>query len=202
MEAETIYDRVRSGIRDTALERGDFVLASGERSSYYIDLKKAALAKSPLLSDMASLLVWKASQYDVSVLAGMELGAVPLLTAMQMRQVEMWRGPLRTEPWDRHLYDLAVVRKEAKDHGTGRPIETATSLEGKRCAVVEDVITTGGSTLRAVEALRDAGAVVIGVVAVVDRMGPPNGSHLHEFCRDNDIPRHEVLFNIRDILDE
>lgn len=148
--------KLLEAIRAKAFKTGRFTLASGEKSSYYINLKEVTL------DAVGALLVGRAvhdavKDWGAEAVGGMELGAVPISTAVGL--VSALEGvPLPS----------FIVRKKAKGHGVGKRIEGAV-WPGSKVVVVEDVVSTGGSSLKAVEALREAGAEVIGVVAVVDR---------------------------------
>lgn len=132
-----------------AVQFGTFTLASGQKSDYYVDIKRAA-TRPDLLREMARRMAPHVRSYDR--LAGVELGAVPIVAAVALEA------------------DLpfVIVRKEAKEHGTRRTYEGELRA-GDRVAFVEDVVTTGGTLRRAIEGLRAAGAVVDRAVAVVDR---------------------------------
>jgi orotate phosphoribosyltransferase len=143
-------------IKDRAVVHGDFVLTSGGRATWYIDLRRillngegAALAGKVMLETTAGL------AYDA--VGGLTLGADPVATAMMHAATEVGR-PL----------DAFVVRKEGKAHGLQRRIE-GPDVAGRRVLAVEDTSTTGGSVLTAVDALREAGAEVVGVAVVVER---------------------------------
>lgn len=143
-------ERLAARIREAALLEGDFVLSSGRRSSLYVD--KYLFSTDPgLLRDIAAGLE-ELLPSDVQRLAGVELGAVPLVVAVAL-QTGM---------------PYVIVRKEAKEHGTARGIEGRLG-EGERVALVEDVTTTGTQAVRAARRLVEAGAEVAGVVAVLDR---------------------------------
>ena len=137
------------------------MLASGKRSRFYVDVRRTSLTAEgatligELLCDLISEQGW-----ECSGAGGMTLGADPLTTAVAIASYR--RGaPLSS----------FIVRKEAKDHGAGRQIEVAGTLEdGARVVVLDDTITTGGSTLRAIEAVRRAGYDVVGAACVVDRV--------------------------------
>jgi orotate phosphoribosyltransferase len=139
-----------SRIREAALLEGDFVLSSGRRSSFYVD--KYLFSTEPgLLRDVAAALSEELPA-GVERLAGVELGAVPLVTATALHTG----------------LPYVIVRKSAKVHGTGRGIEG--NLErGERVALIEDVITTGTQAVRAARILEEAGAEVVTIVAVLDR---------------------------------
>ncbi len=136
------------------------VLASGRESDFFIDCKQTVLlAEGHALVGALMLEAALALGTRPRAVAGVELGGCPLASAVALVSFE--RGtPL----------DAVYVRKEAKDHGSKRQLEGDTHLsEGTPIAVLEDVITTGGSTLKAVEKLRARGLSVAGVVVLVDR---------------------------------
>lgn len=132
-----------------AVRFGDFVLASGARSPYYVDIKRAA-TDPKVLHIVGQQMAARAAAHDR--VAGMELGAVPIAVAASLASG----------------VPFLMVRKKPKDHGTTSRIEGVYE-PGQRVLVVEDVTTTGGSSLQAVHALRDAGLVVDTVLTVVDR---------------------------------
>jgi orotate phosphoribosyltransferase len=147
-------------LRERAFERRRVVLASGRESDFFIDCKQAvltaeghALVGEVLFDALASLPACEA-------VAGVALGGCPLASAVSL--VSFQRGrPLPA------LY----VRKEAKDHGSRRLVEGDKALRpGMPIVLLEDVITTGGSSLQAVQALRAVGAEVVGIAALVDRL--------------------------------
>ncbi len=147
-------------LRERAFERRRVVLASGRESDFFIDCKQAVLtAEGHVLVGEAMLDALPVLGPCVAV-AGVELGGCPLASAVAMTSFA--RGaPL----------DAIYVRKDAKDHGSRRLLEGSSRLpSGARVALVEDVVTTGGSTLAATAKLRAAGFVVAGVVALVDRL--------------------------------
>jgi len=135
-----------------AILYGDFTLASGKKSKYYIDIKKAT-TDPKVLGLVADLMARElAKGPSVQRIAGVALGSVPLAVALSLRTG----------------IPFVMVRKEKKDHGTGKLIE-GQMLPGEKVLVVEDVITSAGSAVYAVETLRQAGAVVDTVMSVVDR---------------------------------
>ena len=140
-------------IKDIAVVHGRVTLSSGREADYYIDLRRITLHRvaAPLVGRVL-LDVTSDWQYDAA--GGLTLGADPVGTAM----LHASNGRL----------DSFVVRKEEKKHGMQRRVE-GPDVSGRRVLVVEDVSTTGGSPLTAVEALRDAGAEVVGVATIVDR---------------------------------
>ena len=144
-------------INAEAVFHGDFTLSSGKKATYYVDMRKLTLdhRAAPAIGRIMLDLIKDIP--DVAAVGGLTLGADPIANAMMHESV-------RT---DRPL-DAFVVRKEPKDHGRGRQIEGA-EVAGKRVVVVEDTSTTGQSPLKAVEALRKAGAEVVAVATIVDR---------------------------------
>jgi len=147
-------------LRERAFERKRVILASGRESDFFIDCKQAVLtAEGHVLVGEAMLEAISPFGACVAV-AGVELGGCPLASAVAMTSHA--RGtPL----------DAIYVRKDAKDHGSRRLLEGSSRLPaGARIALLEDVVTTGGSTLKAAAKLRDAGYEVAGVVALVDRL--------------------------------
>lgn len=145
-------------LRERSLRRGDFVLASGAHSSYYIDCRLTTMSGAgQLLIGRIGLATLDDAGLRPELVGGLTLGADPVAYAMAHAAAAAGR-PL----------DGFTVRKETKAHGTGRLIEGA-ELAGRTVVVVEDVITTGESSVRAIDAVTAAGAEVLGVLAVVDR---------------------------------
>lgn len=146
-------------LRERSFERRRVVLASGRESDFFIDCKQAALTAEghALIGELLLSLLDELPPCDA--VAGVALGGCPLASAVSL--VSHHKG--------RNLPAL-YVRKTQKDHGTAKLIEGDKSLfPGIRVALLEDVVTTGGSSLSAVEVLRSAGADVVGVAALVDR---------------------------------
>ena len=135
---------------------GQVTLASGRTADYYVDLRRVTLdgAAAPLVGRVMRDLV---TDWDFDAVGGLTLGADPVATAM-----------LHAAAADGGRLDSFVVRKAEKAHGLQRRIE-GTEVAGRRVLAVEDTSTTGGSVLTAVEALREAGAGVVGVAVIVDR---------------------------------
>ena len=136
-----------------ALQFGDFTLASGAKSSYYIDIKKAS-TNPAVLKLIAELMAEEIRNTGLKVdrIAGVVLGSVPLAAALALETG----------------IPYVMIRKEKKDHGTGKLIEGTLEI-GDRVLVVEDVITSAGSSITAIETLRKEGAVVEDVFSVIDR---------------------------------
>jgi orotate phosphoribosyltransferase len=152
--------RLLALLRTLAFERRRVVLASGRESDFFIDCKQAVLTAEGHALVGAVMLDAVASFAGCSAVAGVELGGCPLASAVALTSFQ--RGaPL----------DAVYVRKDAKDHGSRRLLEGNGRLpRGARLALLEDVVTTGGSTRKAAAKLREAGYDVAGVVALVDRL--------------------------------
>ena len=145
-------------LAERSARRGQFTLASGRQSTLYIDARLTTMSPDGLaLIGPLALSILRETSWNVSAVGGLTLGADPMSYAIAYASASS-EWPLRA----------FTIRKEAKDHGTGQLIE-GPFREGDRVAVIEDVITTGGSALRAVDAIRHAGGVVAGVLALVDR---------------------------------
>jgi orotate phosphoribosyltransferase len=151
-------ERLRRLLLERSVRRGDFVLASGQRSSYYIDCRLTTMSAEG--QGLIGRLGWRALKergWRPRAVGGLTMGADPVAYAIAAASfgtdLEM---------------DAFSVRKEAKGHGTGRLIEGCFTV-GDEVVIVEDVITTGGSAQRAIEAVTLAGGLVLGVLAVVDR---------------------------------
>ena len=144
-------------ISDEAVFHGDFTLTSGKKATYYIDLRKVSLDHrvAPLIGQVMVDLI--ADLPDVDAVGGLTMGADPVAAAVLHQGVA--RGL---------SYDAFVVRKEPKDHGRGKQVE-GPDLAGKRVVVLEDTSTTGGSPLKAIEALKAVSAEIVAVAVVVDR---------------------------------
>jgi orotate phosphoribosyltransferase len=154
----TTHDRLLSILAERSARRGQFTLASGRQSTLYIDARLTTMSPDGLaLIGPLALAALREVDWQVDAVGGLTLGADPISYAIAYASAET-PAPLRA----------FTVRKEAKAHGTGRLIE-GPFREGDRVAVIEDVITTGGSALRAVDAVRAAGGTVAGVLALVDR---------------------------------
>jgi orotate phosphoribosyltransferase len=154
----TDHDRLVDLLASRSARRGSFTLASGRQSTLYIDARLTTMSPDGLsLIGPAGLAALRASGWAVQAVGGMTLGADPISYAISYASAASI-PPLRA----------FTVRKEAKQHGAGRLIEGPFQA-GDRVAIVEDVITTGGSALRAIETVRNAGGIVAGVLALVDR---------------------------------
>ncbi len=139
-----------------AYRRGNFLLASGQRSQHYVNCKPVSLSGAG--ATLLAPLLLEQVDPKAQAVAGLTMGADPLVSCVAMAAGLVGR-PL----------DALIVRKEPKGHGTGAWIEGPLPMPGAQVTVLEDVVTTGGSCLKAVERLRDAGYHIQEVVTVVDR---------------------------------
>ncbi len=151
---------LRQQILDKAVVFGKVVLSSGKEADYYVDLRRVTLdsVAAPLIG---AAMLDATADLDYDAVGGLTLGADPVATAMM--HVAGARG---------RVLDAFVVRKEEKHHGLQRRIE-GPDVAGRRVLAVEDTSTTGGSVMTAVEALRAAGADVVGVAVIVERGARP-----------------------------
>ena len=167
-QALTSRERLIELLRERSFERRRVTLASGRESDFFIDCKQSVLTAEGHALVGELMFDALAGLPACDAVAGVELGGCPLASAVSL--VSFTRGrPLPA------LY----VRKEVKDHGSRKLVEGDRALRpGLRVVILEDVITTGGSTLKAIDKLRAAGADVVGVVALVDRLeGGVEGIH-------------------------
>ena len=141
-------------LKKYAYKKGDFTLSSGKSSEHYVNCKPVTLLGRGLtLTSMMML-----EHVETPVVAGLTLGADPLVSGVAV-----------CSALDMRLVNALIVRKEPKGHGTGAWIEGPLLPKGTKVTVLEDVVTTGGSSIKAVEKLRDAGYVVDRIVTIVDR---------------------------------
>jgi len=154
----TDYSALVTLLAERSARRGHFTLASGKQSDFYIDARLTTMSPEGLsIIGSLALSTLRESGWKVDAVGGLTLGADPISYAISYASAAS-DHPLRA----------FTVRKEPKAHGTGKLLE-GPIREGDRVAVIEDVITTGGSALRAIEAVRSAKASVVGVLALVDR---------------------------------
>lgn len=145
-------------LADRSARRGQFTLASGKQSTFYIDARLTTMSPEGLSTiGPLGLSTLRQMEWRVDAVGGLTLGADPIAYAISYASAHSDQ-PLRA----------FTVRKEPKTHGTGKLLE-GPFRQGDRVAVIEDVITTGGSAIRAIDAVRLAGGVVAGVLALVDR---------------------------------
>jgi orotate phosphoribosyltransferase len=154
----TGYSTLVALLAERSARHGQFTLASGKQSTFYIDARLTTMSPEGLsIIGPLALSVLQDTGWSIDAVGGLTLGADPISYAISYASAHSDR-PLRA----------FTVRKEAKSHGTARLLE-GPFREGDRVAVIEDVITTGGSALRAIDAVRAADGVVAGVLALVDR---------------------------------
>jgi orotate phosphoribosyltransferase len=165
---------------DVAYQEGEFVLSSGQRSSYYINGKQVTL--HPLGGLAVGRILCALVPESAIAVAGLTLGADPLVTATSV--VAAYEG--------RSLTAL-IIRKEAKGHGTQAYIEGPTLPPGSEVVVLEDVVTTGNSALKAVHRLKQAGYTVNHIIALVDRH--QGGAELYQ----QEGLQFQAVFSIQDI---
>ncbi|MCM0593512.1 MAG: orotate phosphoribosyltransferase [Gloeotrichia echinulata IR180] len=139
-----------------AYQEGDFLLSSGQRSSYYINGKQVTLHPQGALA--VGRVLFPLLSVDTQAVAGLTLGADPVVTAVSVVSV-----------YENRPIPALIVRKEAKGHGTRAYIEGPILAEGAKVVVLEDVVTTGRSAMKAVERLRAAGYIVNKVISLIDR---------------------------------
>lgn len=163
-----------------AYKEGDFVLSSGQRSSYYINGKQVTLHPQGALA-IGRLLLCQLPM-DTEAVAGLTLGADPIVSAVSVVSA------LENRP-----IPALIVRKESKGHGTMAYIEGPSLPEGAKVVVLEDVVTTGQSAMKAVERLREAGYNVEQVIALVDRQ--QGGAEFYQSAK----LKFEAVFSIQEI---
>src|ERR1700729_1454707 len=150
----TARERLLTELRDHALVIGEVVLTSGQTAQYLVDAKRAILRPAGFRA-LSELVAEQARAWDATAVGGMTMGADPIACAALAGGAEV---------------KAFFVRKEAKQHGLSRRVEGPLLAAEDRCMLVEDVVTTGGSTIRAIEALREEGHQICGVLAICDRL--------------------------------
>ena len=151
---QSARDRLLDALRTHALVIGEVTLTSGAVAQYLVDAKRAILRRDGFAA-LGELVAAQAAEWDATAVGGMTMGADPIACAALAGGADV---------------KAFFVRKEAKGHGLSRRIEGPPLDAGDRCLLVEDVVTTGGSTIRALQALRDEELAVCGVLAVCDRL--------------------------------
>jgi orotate phosphoribosyltransferase len=145
--------RLLEDLREHALVTGEVTLSSGRKAQYYVDAKRAILLPGTFAA-LGALVVDRARACGATAVGGVPVSAIPVACAALVAGVER----------------AFIVRKERKAHGLQRWIEGPELTPGERCLIVEDVVTTGGSTIEALERVRSEGLTVVGVVSVLDRL--------------------------------
>jgi orotate phosphoribosyltransferase len=175
--------RLLADLREHALVIGEVTLTSGRTASYYVDAKRAILL-SGTFAALGTLLADTARSCRATAVGGVPVSAIPVACAALAAGF-----PERA----------FIVRKERKEHGLQRWIEGPEPVPGERCLIVEDVVTTGGSTIEAIERVRSEGVVVAGVASVLDRLA--GGGEAIQAALGADAP-YTALSTIDDIYPE
>jgi orotate phosphoribosyltransferase len=169
-------------LRRHALVIGEVTLSSGAKAQYYVDAKRAILRPAGFAA-LAELVARYARQWEATAVGGLTMGAdAPACAALA--------GGADVKAF--------FVRKESKAHGLQRRVEGPPLEQGERCLIVEDVVTTGGSTIRAIEAVRAEGHDVCGVVAILDRLA----GGAEAIARATDGAPYQALATIDDVYPE
>ena len=167
-------------LRRHALIVGEVTLTSGRTAQYYVDAKRAILRPAGFRA-LAALVAGHAEQMGATAVGGLTMGADPVACAALAGGADV---------------KAFFVRKESKAHGLQRRIEGPDLEPGERCLIVEDVVTTGGSTVKAIEAIRAEGYDVVGVVSILDRLA---GGAANIARASGDAP-YEALATIDDVF--
>jgi orotate phosphoribosyltransferase len=175
-----------TALREHALVIGDVTLASGQRAQYYVDARRALLLPGPFLA-LGELVLEEAERLGASAVGGPTLGADPIACAA----LSASGGP---------ALKGFFVRKERKEHGLQRWIEGPPIHDGERALVVEDVVTSGGSLITAIERLHDEGIELAGALAVLDRLAGGRES-IERALGDPGLP-YVSQFTIHDVYPE
>ena len=143
-------------LKDKAYRKGEYKLSSGKTSEHYINCKPVILSGEGLA--LTSSMMLEHVEEDSVAVAGLTLGADPLVSGVALAAWTQER-----------ILNALIVRKQSKGHGTDAWIEGPLPLQGQRVTILEDVVTTGGSSLKAVEKIRDAGYTVERIISIVNR---------------------------------
>jgi orotate phosphoribosyltransferase len=149
-----LRDQLVAELREHALVIGEVTLTSGAKAQYYVDAKRAIL-RSRGFAALGGLVAAEAAERGATAVGGLTMGADPVACSALAAGADV---------------KAFFVRKERKQHGLQRWVEGPPLDPGERCLVVEDVVTTGGSTVTAIERIREEGLEVVGVVSVLDRL--------------------------------
>jgi orotate phosphoribosyltransferase len=147
-------DRLITELRAHALVIGEVVLSSGATAQYYVDAKRATLRPAGFKA-MGELVAGYAGEWGATAVGGLTMGADPVACSALAAGADV---------------KAFFIRKETKAHGLQRRVEGPFLDDGDRCLIVEDVVTSGGSTLQAIDALKAEGRQIVGVVSVLDRL--------------------------------
>src|SRR3954447_21499219 len=148
------HERLIAALREHALVIGDITLTSGRQAKHYVDAKRATLLPDGFAA-MGELVAAEAQRVGATAVGGTTMGADPIACSALGAGANV---------------KAFFVRKERKEHGLSRWIEGPPLEPGERCLVVEDVVTTGGSTIKAIDRVREEGHEVAGVLAILDRL--------------------------------
>ena len=162
-------------LKTYAYKKGEYTLSSGKKSEHYVNCKPVTLSARGIT--LASLLMLK--EVDTPYVAGLTLGADPLVSGVAL-----------VSALENKMINALIVRKEAKGHGTQAWIEGLLPPEKTEITVLEDVITTGGSAVKAVHKLRDAGYVVNRIVSIVDRQ---EGTEADDLMKKEELELYSVF---------
>jgi orotate phosphoribosyltransferase len=152
-------EKLKQILKTHSVRFGDFVLASGQRSNLYVDCRLTTL-RAEAMPLIGRLFVAKMQElgWTPDVVGGLTMGADPVVTAVARESLDSGS-----------VINAFLIRKEAKKHGRQKFIEGLDEPSGKKTVIVDDVCTTGGSTIKAIEASREAGMEVLGAICLVDR---------------------------------
>lgn len=176
----TLHQQLLDLFCQLAYQEGDFILSSGQSSSYYINGKQVTLHPQGGLAIGRILL--SMLPMDIQAVAGLTLGADPIVSAVSV-----------VSAYENRPIPALIIRKEAKGHGTMAYIEGPNLPAGAKVVVLEDVVTTGKSAMKAVERLRDAGYIVDTVISLVDRL--QGGAEFYQSVGLN----FQAVFSITDL---
>ena len=178
-------EKLANLLRSKSIKRGDFTLASGKKSNYYLDCRLTTLnPQGALLTGYCVLELLDAMGIQPDAIGGLSMGADPVVSAA-----------IVVSALEKRPVQGFLVRKEAKGHGRKKQIEGMEQTQGKRVAIVDDVCTTGGSTQEAIDAAELEGCEVVAVISLVDR--EEGGSDMLR-AKYN----YRSVFTARELLDE
>lgn len=178
-------EKLANLLREKSLKRGEFILASGQKSDYYLDCRLTTLdPEGALLTGYCVLELLDKMGVKADAIGGLSMGADPVVSAaIVVSAIE--KRPLQG----------FLVRKEAKGHGRKKQIEGMETTQGKRVVIVDDVCTTGGSTLEAIGAVEGEGCQVIAVISIIDREQGGSDMLRQKY-------KYGTVFIARDLLDD
>lgn len=157
MDSQTLKEELLKLLKEKALVKGELTLASGKKSSFYFDGKQVTLDPQGILV-VGRLILSLMAGHKIDAVGGPTLGADPMAAAVSLLSSQSG-----------HPVRAFIVRKEAKQHGLQKMIEGPALQKGDRVVMLEDVVTTGGSVLKAIEEVEKLGAKVVQVICLVDR---------------------------------